>query len=231
MSKREERRKRKQAETRQRLLVAMAVIAVLAVAATGWLIYQNARPIGEFVTIPTQEYPLADGKTLGQAGAPVTIELFEDFQCPACGNLARGLEKELIENFVNTGQARLVYNHFLIVRGDESRWAAEASECANEQGQFWNYHNMLFENQQGENRGAFAERRLKAFAEALGLDTAAFNACYDSGRYADVVQADHNLGVSRGIRSTPTVYINGFAMQDPFDFSEYQRVIGAQIQQ
>jgi protein-disulfide isomerase len=235
MSKREEMRRRRQAQTRQRQLIVIGVIVVLAVAVTGWLIYQNTRPVGEIVTVPAQEYPLADGKSMGQAEAPITIMLFSDFQCPGCGFLARSVEEQLIEAFVNTGQARLEYRHYLIVDqlvgGTESREAAEASECASEQGQFWNYHNMLFGNQQGEGRGAFAERRLKALAEATGLDLAAFNACFDSNRYASEVQADHTLGVQSGVSGTPTVFINGYRMDSPTDFTEYQRVITAQLQQ
>jgi protein-disulfide isomerase len=235
MSKREERRKRRESQTRQRQLIVLGVIVILAVAATGYLIYQNSRPIGEIVTVPTQTFALANGKTMGEAEAPVTILLFSDFQCPGCGNLARNLEDQLIEAFVNTGQARLEYRHFLIVDqivgGTESREAAEASECANEQGQFWNYHDTVFANQQGEGQGAFADRRLKAFAEAMGLDTAAFNACFDSNRFASAVQADHNLGVQMGVSGTPTVFLNSYPMENPNDFSEYQRVIEAQSQQ
>jgi protein-disulfide isomerase len=235
MSKREEMRRRRQAQTRQRQLAVIGVIVVLAVAVVGWLIYQNSRPIGEYVTIPTQEYPLASGKSMGQADAPITILVFSDFQCPFCGVLATSTEEQLIENFVNTGQARLEYRHFIVVDGNvggsESRDAAEASECAAEQGQFWNYHNFVFGNQQGEGRGAFAERRLKAFAEAIGLDTAAFNACFDSNRYAGAVRTDEALGTQMGVTGTPSVFVNGYRMDNPLDLAEYQRVIEAQLQQ
>lgn len=235
MSKREEMRRRRQAQTRQRQLVVIGVIVVIAFAIVGWLIYQNSRPIGEFVTIPTKEYPLASGKSMGQADAPVTILVFSDFQCPFCGVLATTTEAQLIENFVNTGQARLEYRHFIVVDGNvggsESRDAAEASECAAEQGQFWNYHDFVFANQQGEGRGAFAERRLKAFAEAVGLDTAAFNACFDSNRYAGAVRTDESLGAQMGVTGTPSVFINAYRMNNPLDLNEYQRIIEAQLQQ
>jgi len=228
-------RRRRQAQARRRQLSIIGVIVVLAVAVTGWLIYQSTRPIGEFVTIPTQAYPLADGKVMGQPDAPITVQVFSDFQCPFCGRLAATTEQQLIEMFVNTGQARLEYRHYIIIDGNvggtESRDAAEASECANEQGQFWNYHDMVFANQQGEGRGAFAPRRLKAFAEAIGLDPQAFDACFDSNRYASAVSADNALAQQLGISSTPTVYINEYKVQNPLDLSEYQRVIEAQVQQ
>lgn len=115
--------------------------------------------------------------------------------------------------------------------GSESRRAAEASECAREQGEFWNYHALVFANQQGEGQGAFSDRRLKAFAETLGLDTQAFNTCFDSGRYAGDVQADEQLGRSLGVSGTPTVFVNGQRVQNPLDFGEFQRMIEAELAQ
>jgi protein-disulfide isomerase len=115
------------------------------------------------------------------------------------------------------------------VGGSESRRAAEASECAREQDEFWNYHALVFANQQGEGQGAFSDRRLKAFAETLGLDTDAFNACLDSGRYAGEVRADEQLGRSLGVSGTPTVFVNGQRVQNPLDFGEFQRLIEAEL--
>jgi len=115
------------------------------------------------------------------------------------------------------------------VGGSESRRAAEASECANEQGEFWNYHALLFANQQGEGRGAFSDRRLKAFAEALGLDSRQFDACFDSGRYAADVQADEQLARSLGISGTPAVFVNGARVENPLEFAELQARIEAEL--
>jgi protein-disulfide isomerase len=143
------------------------------------------------------------------------------------------VERQLIDEYVSTGQARFVYKHYIVIDdnigGRESLDAALASECAAEQGEFWNYHTMLFANQSGEGRGAYAVRRLKAFAEALQLDTAAFNTCLDSRRHTNVVQSEEQEGVSRGVTGTPTVFVNGIQIQNPLDYSEFQRVIEAQL--
>ncbi len=96
-----------------------------------------------------------------------------------------------------------------IAGGRESRNAAQASECANEQGQFWLYHDYLFANVRGENVGSFRDPNLKAMAASAGLDTAQFNACYDSGKYASAVSADEGLGRSQGVTGTPTLFVNG----------------------
>ncbi len=113
--------------------------------------------------------------------------------------------------------------------GSESRDAAEASECANEQDEFWNYHKMVFTNQNGEGQGAFARRRLKAFAETLGLDMSRFNACFDSGRYAADVRADEALGKSLGIQSTPTILVNGRIVDGGADYGVLQQAIEAAL--
>jgi protein-disulfide isomerase len=235
MSKREEMRRRRQQKARRQQLTIIGAIVVVAVAATGWLIWQNSRPIGEFVTIPTAEYPLAEGKAMGEATAPVTVLIFSDFQCPFCGLLARGAEKQIIDQFVASGQVRLEYKHYIVVDGNvggsESRRAAEASECAAEQGQFWNYHDMVFANQQGEGRGAFVDRRLEAFAAAIGLDATQFNACFSSSRYAGAVRADEQLAAQYGITGTPSAFVNGVRVESPTDFAEYERLITLQLEQ
>ena len=123
------------------------------------------------------------------------------------------MERQIIDTYIATGKVRFEYYHYIVVDGNvggnESRRAAEASECANEQGEFWNYHKMLFANWNGEGEGAFVDRRLKVFAETLGLDTQKFNQCFDSGRYAGEVRADTRLGQSLGVTGTPTVFVNG----------------------
>jgi len=236
MSKREEMRRRRQAQTRQRMIGLIAAVVVLALAVTSWLIYQNVKPIGAIKAVPTRVYAQASGKTLGAPDAKVTLLLFSDFRCPACRALAQGVEDQIIAQFVDTGRARLEYHHYLIidqkVGGRESRDAALASECAADQSQFWNFHNLLFANQGAtEGGGAFEVRRLKALAESMGLDTAAFNQCLDSGRHAAEVTADEVLAAQFGVSGTPTVFVNGNKMANPQDLAEYERLITLQEQQ
>ena len=104
---------------------------------------------------------------------------------------------------------RIGYVHFAFL-GPESQWAAEASECAADQDMFWEYHDYLFANQAGENRGAFNKENLKGFALALGLDAETFNACMDTEKYAQTVQNETSWAQSVGVQSTPTFVVNGF---------------------
>lgn len=226
MSKREELRQRRQhqAQRQQTLLVVIIVIAAFTVA--GFMIYPSLQPIGEIVAIEKETYPLPDGAALGPAQAKVLVQVFSDFQCPFCGKFALGTEKQLVDEYIPTGQVRLEYRHFIVVDGNvggsESRRAAEASACAAAQNEFWNFHALAFANQNGEGLGAFSDRRLKAFAETLGLDTSAFNTCFDSRQFATAVQSDETLARSLGVNSTPTVFINGVRLENPLDYEEIQ---------
>ncbi len=109
---------------------------------------------------------------------------------------------------MDTGKAKVVYRHMAFI-GQESQWAAEASECANEQSKFWDFANYVFDQQAGENQGAFSRDNLKGFAKQAGLDAAKFSACFDEGRYSRVVQQDTAEGERRGVVGTPTLFING----------------------
>jgi len=115
---------------------------------------------------------------------------------------------QLEEKYVKTGQIKLVYRHMAFL-GDESQWAAEASECAGDQGKFWEYHDKLFTSQNGENQGAFSKDNLKKFAADLKLDTAKFNQCLDSNQFTDKIKKATQDAQQLGVQGTPTVFING----------------------
>ncbi|MYE55415.1 MAG: thioredoxin domain-containing protein [Chloroflexi bacterium] len=111
-------------------------------------------------------------------------------------------------DYVDTGDVRLVYRHFAFL-GEESVWAAEASECAAEQGKFWEYHDILYENWVGTNVGAYAYNNLIGFADILQLDVGQFGTCMDERKYLDRVRGDSEFAEDNGVTSTPTVFING----------------------
>ena len=118
------------------------------------------------------------------------------------------MERQLEDKYVKTGQMKFVYRYMAFL-GQESQWAAEAAECAGEQGKFWDYHDTLFANQKGENQGAFSKDNLKKFAADLKLDTTKFNECLDSGKYTDKVKKSNDDAAQLGVSSTPTVLVNG----------------------
>lgn len=173
-------------------------------------------PSGELIppgaTMPAS---LADGRSLGSAQAPVEMEVWGDFQCPGCGQLVRSIEPSLINQYVVTGYARLVFHDFAFLgqrsgsTWDESVEAAAAARCAADQGLFWQMHDWLYANQNGENEGAFAQDRLRAIAQAAGLDATTYDSCMATGDKQSAVQAETSAGAAAGINSTPTIKLNG----------------------
>jgi protein-disulfide isomerase len=177
------------------IVVAVAIVAVL----VGVNLFVSTSP----AAAPT----LSSGHLWGSASAPVSIELFSDFQCPVCAR-AEAVLHQVAPRYFDSGKAKVIYRHYAFI-GTESEWAGQAAECAGEQDKFWQYANYVFTHQAGENQGAFARANLKQFAAQVGLDSAAFNACFDGGKYASTVKQDTDEGSRRGVRSTPTFFVNG----------------------
>jgi protein-disulfide isomerase len=136
--------------------------------------------------------------------------------------------RQVEETYAGSGLVRFEYKHFAFL-GPESIRAAEASECALEQGQFWPYHDTLFLNQRGENAGAFGDDALNAFAAALGLDAVAFEACLDSGRYADQINAERATAAERGVGTTPSTVINGQLIEGAIGIERLQSIIDSEL--
>ena len=229
MSKREEMRERRhRAEMRNRILVILLVV-VGALVLTLVLINvggnvpqgtaqqtQTSAGVGDAPVTPITPrtfHTTVDGPHLGDPSAPVKIDAWEDFQCPSCKQYTEETESSVILDFVETGKVYYTYHFYPFIDrglpGGESHQAANAAMCASAQGRFWDYHDMLFANWIGENEGGFANPRLVAFAQTLGLDMTAFNACFSADRYASQIQQDFAAGQTMGVNGTPSVFVNG----------------------
>lgn len=219
-SKRQTMREQRLKKQRQQRLITILVITGVALVVTALLIYPSIQramaPVGEVIQITPVVRPFSDGRSLGEADAPILVEVWEDFQCSACRIFSEQIETLIIDNHVATGQARYVYRHYPFLDdaslSKESDQAANASMCAAEQDRFWDYHDIVFANWNGENAGAFSDKRLVAFAEAIGLDMGQFNACFEENRYRDVIEQDKLEGTQAGVNGTPTVYVNGLIL-------------------
>jgi protein-disulfide isomerase len=166
---------------------------------------------------PKGEVPaaLADARTLGKADAPVTLEVWSDFQCPVCEQFATIVEPTLIMTYVAPGTLRIVH-HDAAFQGakasssyDESVEAAAGARCAADQDLYWPFHDWTFANHSGENKGAFADGRLRAIATAAGVNVTAWDACRKSGDAQAAVRAETQQAQAAGINATPTLKING----------------------
>ena len=145
---------------------------------------------------------------LGNPDAPITIVEFGDYQCFYCNKFFHETEDAINENYIKTGKAKLVFKDFTII-GQDSITAAHASRCANEQGKFWEYHDTLYNNWNGENNGwASAENQLK-FAQSVGLDMFEFSECMSSGKYKELIQSSSNEAQSLGLTGTPAFFVIG----------------------
>lgn len=157
---------------------------------------------------PTTPPPTADIKVTaddhikGDKNAKVTLVEYSDFQCPYCSRVNPTIE-QVMNDYGN--KVRLVYRHFPLTSIHENaQKAAEASECASEQGKFWEMHDKMFANQT-----ALTVDNLKQYAKDLKLNTTKFNTCLDTGKYAQTVTASETQGSQYGVNGTPAVFVNG----------------------
>ncbi len=175
----------------------------------------SGRATGALVD-PGIAYPasIQHANELGSASAPVTLEVYEDFQCPYCAKSSLDTEPSIVSRYVIGGQVRIVHHDFVWVAQNadhESRVAAAGAVCAERQGRYWDYAHWMYANQLGENVGSFTRDRVSSIATAAGLDAGALRACIDS---ADVLaQVDANTAAFTPIVSahggTPMFFING----------------------
>ncbi len=154
-----------------------------------------------------------NGQTLGNANAPVTIDLYGDFRCSACLVFTlEGTEKNVVDNYVATGKAKLVWHDYLTIDTPgitSSRDAANAGWCAADQNKFWTMHDWLYANQSADERAdSFPKSRLSDIAKAAGMDMTKFQPCLDGGTHNDAIAAEQTSKPAE-VTGTPTVFVNG----------------------
>lgn len=145
---------------------------------------------------------LAGDPAKGRPDAPLTLVEFSDYQCPFCAKTARETFPAVEKAYVETGKVRYVFRDFPLSMHRYAFKAAEAANCAGEQGKYWEMHDRLFENV-----GALEPEKLPGYAQAAGLDPAKFEECLGSGRHAEEIRADMEDGRKAGVRGTPTLMI------------------------
>ena len=211
MSKREElREKRRKSQTRNRTIIIVAVVAAVVIISGLLIVPQiiaNSAPITPITVITPITRPDANGLSYGSATAPIKVVEYGDFQCPACKQYEDTLSSTMVNNYAATGKVYFTFVPFSFI-GADSVSAAEAALCANDQGKFWAFHDMLYANQTTENSGAFSDRRLSAIAQSLGLNMSQFNTCYTSHKYQQQVQDDNNQAQTKGVTQTPSFFVN-----------------------
>jgi protein-disulfide isomerase/plastocyanin len=172
----------------------------------------------------TVEVSLDDDAVKGDPNAAVTIVEFSDFECPFCGKYVREAYPQIVSEYIDTGKVKYVFRDFPLDFHQSAQKAGEAAECAGEQGKYWEMHDYLFVNQD-----YLAVENLKGYAKDLGLDTADFNECLDSGAMADEVKADMADGQKYGVSGTPAFFINGKMISGAQPFAAFKAEIDAAL--
>jgi len=173
----------------------------------------------------------AEGRTCGPDSAPVKIVELSDYQCPFCKRFVDLTEPEVESEYIHKGLVQLEFRNFAITGGNapadenEATLAAEAAECANDQGHFWEYHYKLYTEQAGENRGAFLPDRLEQFASDLGLNRDEFDACLDSHKHIELIVEERNQAADAGANGTPSFLIDGELVVGFMSFNEFSQHI------
>lgn len=182
-------------------------------------------------TQPTQPEPqavnldnwdLSDEPVMGEADAPVTIIEFSDFECPFCKRAVDQGVKEVISEYVDTGKAKLIFRHYPLPFHSSAQVAAEATECANEVGKFWELHDKIFENQ-----GSMNKENIISWAKEVGVTD--IETCLDSGKYTDEVSNDMMEGQQAGVSGTPSFFINGKMIVGAQPFQAFAQLIDAEL--
>jgi len=194
--------------------IAVATVAV-ALAIFFGVFYSPCSPAGNV--------SVDDDPAQGPECAPVTIIEFSDFECSFCALYVNDTLPLILETYGD--QVRYVFRDFPIAsKHPHAQKAAEAAQCAFEQGKFWEYHDILFQNQD-----ALDLPDLQRYATDLGLDESAFNLCLDSGKYAEEVQKDFDDGLDYGVTGAPTFFINGRRVAGAKPFATFQIIIEEEL--
>ena len=168
------------------------------------------------------DVPVDDDPSIGPANAPITIIEFSDYECPYCRRWHQEVFNRIREDYPD--QVRIVYRDFPLTSiHPEALPAAISADCANEQGAFWAYHDLLFSSSE------LSEDIYIQYATDLGLDVEKFKACIASGRYDDEVQGDLQYATNLGVSSTPTFFLNGLPVVGAQPYDVFKQVIEKEL--
>jgi protein-disulfide isomerase len=174
---------------------------------------------------------------LGNANAPVTMVEYGDYQCPYCGEeFFAQTEPQIVQNYVNTGKVRFVFRDFAFL-GAESVAAANAAQCANDQGKMWPYHDALYtakvaDDQGGgsEDDGFFSTAELLKLGQQVSIpNMTTFTSCVQNQSDLAVVNQEKTDATNQGVDSTPTFYINGTQVLGAQPYAQFEQVINSAL--
>ena len=195
--------KKRKNNGRKYLLVVIPVVAVaVGIGAFAFSQENNQGNTG----VESTDLILGGSPILGSQAAPLTLVEWGDYQCTYCHRFHSDTKESVFDNFVETGKIRFTFRDFTL-NGPASVLAAQAAYCAGDQNKYWEYHDELYINWEGENTGWVTMYNLKKFATNVGLDMDAFDKCVQSDKYKQKVLDNYQYGQRIGVNATPTFMI------------------------
>jgi protein-disulfide isomerase len=214
-------------QTLQTVVTVLAIVVLVAAYMLGFNMGKMSMLDGSTISKGGNVEVLKGVAGKGSEDAPVTIQLWSEFECPFSARFYRDTLPQIEEQYIKTGKVMFIYKDFPLSFHANAQKAAEAGKCALEQDKFWEMHDKIYDS-----AGAGVKptvENLKAWAGELGLKQGKFDECLDSGRMAAKVQADMQEGQQKGIRGTPGFLINDQPLSGAQPFSEFQKVIEAEL--
>jgi protein-disulfide isomerase len=209
--------------------VAVALVAVVGIAALSWAITKPKETASRIdPSLPPMK---AQGYVLGSPSAPIEVIEFADFECPGCGQFATLTEPDVRARLVNTGQIRIRYLDYPLPIHKNTWDASLAAACANDQGKFWEMHDVIFANQDKWNGEATKRPRgpLGDLAKGIGLDMSKYDACMDAETHRAQIQGNLAEAERRQINQTPTFIIGGKVYPGALPFDQFKQLVEAEI--
>jgi protein-disulfide isomerase len=146
--------------------------------------------------------------TLGSSDAPITLVEFGDYQCHFCNVFFHSTENDILEKYVKTGTGKMIFKDYNII-GPDSISASHGAHCANDQGLFWEYHDILYSNWTGENNGWASSENLGKFAQEIGLDMDRWSECMVDRQHSQTILASNEDAGKLGLTGTPAFFVIG----------------------
>jgi protein-disulfide isomerase len=179
-------------------------------------------PVSVLLDAPRVDVPVAaNDPRKGPDSAPVRIVEFSEFQCPFCSRVGPTMKK-IHETYGD--KVQFVFRDYPLPMHQNAKPAAEAAQCANAQGKFWEFHDKAFANQ-----GTLTADKFKEWAKELGLDQAKFDQCVTSGQFRQAVLDDFEVGGKVGVRGTPAFFVNGRMLSGAQPFEAFQAIIDEEL--
>ena len=181
-------------------------------------------PPGQKVNVSVGNFPLK-----GDANAKVTIVEFADFRCPFCEQYFTNTLTQIMKDYVDTGKVKYAFRNYAFL-GPASITAANAAECANDQGKFWDYHNYLYKNQPQEtDTSMYNTDTLTQAAVSLGMNGDQFRSCLDGKKFDSKVSGDLSDGQKAGVNGTPSFFVNGMPLVGAQPYSAFKTLIDQEL--